>query len=203
METVRQTPKESKTSSCGPRASIDNRRSHPLSGRSLFPENATARIFKPSRSVATSATAQTKEWRLVFERCSAPFIEPLLGYTGSGETLVQVELKFPTLESAIRYAERQGLDYLLQRQTGTGADRAAHRKWSERSSPASADAMPECSDPAAVQQGREAPWERAALTAQLSPRLRLSPRVTISKVCGDGKSHSGAAAVSYPQEAVR
>ncbi|PDV88424.1 hypothetical protein CO652_10085 [Rhizobium sp. H4] len=132
METVRQTHKESKTRSCSPCASYDNGRSHPLSGGALFPQNATARIFKPSRSVTTSATAQTNELRLVFDRCSAPFIEPLLGYTGSGETLVQVELKFPTLESAIRYAERQGLDYLLQRQTDASADRAAYRKWSER-----------------------------------------------------------------------
>ncbi|AJC78515.1 NADH dehydrogenase ubiquinone Fe-S domain-containing protein [Rhizobium etli bv. phaseoli str. IE4803] len=121
METVHQSQKESEPKSCGPRASNNNRRSHPLAGRSLFPENATARILKPSCSVMTSANAPTKEWRLVFDRCSAPFIEPLPGYTGSGETLVQVELKFPTLESAIRYAERQGLDYFLQRQADTGA----------------------------------------------------------------------------------
>ncbi len=61
----------------------DNQR-QPLSfGRSVFPEGAVARIFKPSRSVMTSGTPQTKGWQLVFERRSAPFIEPLMGYTGS------------------------------------------------------------------------------------------------------------------------
>jgi hypothetical protein len=87
----------------------------------LFPENAVARIFKPSRSVTTSGTARTKGWRLVFDRRSAPFIEPLMGYTGSADTLAQVELKFPTLESAIRYAERQGLTYVVQSRPGQAA----------------------------------------------------------------------------------
>jgi len=74
----------------------------------LFPENTVARIFKPSRSVTTLGTEQPKGWRLVFDRRSAPFSEPLMGYAGSADTLTQVELKFPTLESAIRCAERHG-----------------------------------------------------------------------------------------------
>ncbi|WP_348626236.1 NADH dehydrogenase ubiquinone Fe-S protein 4 [Rhizobium sp. CF080] len=57
----------------------------------------------------TSGNARTRDWRLVFERRSQQFIEPLMGYTGGTDTLTQVELEFPTLRSAIRYAERQGL----------------------------------------------------------------------------------------------
>lgn len=83
-------------------------------GLSNFPENAVARIYKPARSAMTSGKARSKHWRLVFERRTAPFIEPLMGYTGGGDTLTQVELSFPTLESAIRYAERQGLAYVVQ-----------------------------------------------------------------------------------------
>jgi hypothetical protein len=83
-------------------------------GRSLFPEDAVARIYKPSRSVMTSGKARTKGWRLTFERRTAPFIEPLMGWTGGDDTLAQVELSFPTRESAVRYAERQGLRYTLQ-----------------------------------------------------------------------------------------
>lgn len=45
---------------------------------------------------------------------AAVFIEPLMGYTGGDDTLTQVELSFPTLKSAIRYAERQGLTYVVQ-----------------------------------------------------------------------------------------
>ncbi|NKM89355.1 NADH-ubiquinone oxidoreductase [Rhizobium laguerreae] len=93
----------------------DNQR-QPLSfGRWVFPEGAVAQIFKPSRSVMTSGTPRMQAWRLVFERRSAPFIEPLMGYTGCTDTLTQVELEFPTLESAIRYAERQGLTYSVSK----------------------------------------------------------------------------------------
>lgn len=106
--------------------SNDNRRT-PLSiGRLVFPGDAVARIYKPSRAVTSSGRARTKCWRLVFERRTAPVIEPLMGYTGGNDTLAQVELSFPTLESAIRYAEQQGLTYVVQqpsRQCSSRPDR--------------------------------------------------------------------------------
>ncbi|MER8707445.1 ETC complex I subunit [Mesorhizobium sp. M1088] len=92
----------------------DNRGRAPLFGRSEFPSDAVARIYKPCRSVMTSGRARPKVWRLVFERRTAPVIEPLMGYTGSGDTLTQVELDFPTAQAAIDYAERQGLAYEVQ-----------------------------------------------------------------------------------------
>jgi hypothetical protein len=82
-------------------------------GRSVFPEGTVARIYRPGRSVTTSARTGSA-WRLTFERRTALFIEPLMGYTGSRDTLTQVELSFPTLESAIGYAERQGLSYVVR-----------------------------------------------------------------------------------------
>ena len=82
-------------------------------GRSTFPRDAVARIYRPARSAMTSARPR-RAWRLSFERRSAPFIEPLMGYTGSRDTLTQVELSFPTREAAIAYAERQGLTYVVQ-----------------------------------------------------------------------------------------
>ncbi len=114
MEIARETNHEivKPTSAC--RASNDNLRSRLSFGRFLFPEDAVARIFEPSRAVTTSGTARAKGWRLVFERRTAPFIEPLMGYTGGDDTLTEVELEFPTLRSAIHYAERQGLPYVVQ-----------------------------------------------------------------------------------------
>ncbi|WP_445206981.1 NADH dehydrogenase ubiquinone Fe-S protein 4 [Aminobacter sp. Piv2-1] len=73
--------------------------------RSIFPDGTVAQIYRPGRSVTTSARAGTA-WRLTFERRTAPFIEPLMGYSGGRDTLTQVELSFPTLESAIGYAKR-------------------------------------------------------------------------------------------------
>ena len=85
----------------------------PPVGGLVFPPDAIARIYRPGRSVTTSAR-RSAAWRLVFERRTAPFIEPLMGYTGGKDTLTQVELSFPTLQSAIDYAERQGLNYVVQ-----------------------------------------------------------------------------------------
>jgi hypothetical protein len=81
-------------------------------GRSTFPHDAIARIYRPARSAMTCAKRR-RAWRLSFDRRSAPFIEPLMGYTASRDTLTQVDLSFPTREAAIAYAERQGLTYVV------------------------------------------------------------------------------------------
>ncbi|MBX4871082.1 ETC complex I subunit [Rhizobium bangladeshense] len=124
------------------RASNDNRRKSLSSGRSVFPEDAIARIFKRSRSTMTSGNARTTGWRLVFERRKAPFIEPLMGYTGSTDTLPQVELEFATLQSAIRYAERQGLTYIVEHPASKAAVPSKRRTYarSDRPSHAFSDA---------------------------------------------------------------
>lgn len=113
----------------------DNRRTPLGMGRSVFPDDAVARIFRPSRSATTSAPARNG-WKLVFEVRSPSFIEPLMGYTGSRDTLQQVELRFPTLDQAVRYAERQGLQYRVQtmeqdRKNETDDDRRASRTFSD------------------------------------------------------------------------
>ena len=60
---------------------------------------------------------------LIFERRTPPFVEPLMGYCGGNNTLAQVQLSFPTLDAAIRYAQSQGLSFVVQgvrRATSTG-----------------------------------------------------------------------------------
>ncbi|MBZ9775499.1 NADH dehydrogenase ubiquinone Fe-S protein 4 [Mesorhizobium sp. CO1-1-8] len=99
-------------------------------GRSVFPDGGTARIYQPCRSAMTSAKPR-KHWRLVFEPRTAPFIEPLMGYTGGRDTLTQVRLDFPTLEMAIRYAERQGLNYLVQAPSSGSQAKVSSRQASE------------------------------------------------------------------------
>jgi hypothetical protein len=42
--------------------------------RPALPRQVTARIFRPSRSVMTSARTKTRPWRLIFERRTPPFI---------------------------------------------------------------------------------------------------------------------------------
>lgn len=137
METARDAKPEIETPTAAVRALNDNRRNFSF-GRSPFPDDAVARIFKPSRSVTTSGNARTKGWRLVFERRSAPFIEPLMGYTGGSDTLAQVELEFPTLQSAIRYAKRQGLTYVVQRPADKAVASAKKRNGRQSASPSHA-----------------------------------------------------------------
>jgi hypothetical protein len=82
--------------------------------RSVFPDDALAVIYKPARSAMTSGKARTRDWKLRFEPRSAPYIEPLMGWTGCDDTLSQVELTFPSASAAVAYAWRQGLHFVLQ-----------------------------------------------------------------------------------------
>lgn len=101
----------------------DNHRADQLLTPSVFPKGAAAIIFQPARSCMSSGRANSGGWRLVFERRSAPYLEPLMGWTSDDDPLAQVELSFPTLRSAIRYAERQGLSYGVQTSQQERADR--------------------------------------------------------------------------------
>jgi len=79
-----------------------------------FPDDAHAVIYRPARAATTSGKRRTRDWRLRFERRSAPFIEPLMGWTGGDDPLTQVELSFSSAEAAIAYARRQGLPYTVR-----------------------------------------------------------------------------------------
>jgi hypothetical protein len=82
--------------------------------KSVFPSDAQAVIYRPAPSPMTSGRARAQRWTLRFERRSAPYIEPLMGWTGDDDTLSQVELSFPSAEAAIACARRQGLQYTVQ-----------------------------------------------------------------------------------------
>jgi len=73
----------------------------------------TARIFKPAKSAMQSGAARTREWVLQPEPADAKAIDPLTGWSGSGDTGSQVELSFDTREEAVAYAERMGLAYTV------------------------------------------------------------------------------------------
>ena len=56
----------------------------------------TARIYKPSKAATQSGMARTKQWLLVFEQDKPREIEPLMGWTASGDTRQQLRLWFDT-----------------------------------------------------------------------------------------------------------
>jgi hypothetical protein len=58
-----------------------------------------------------SGKARTKEWVLDYEPETPREIEPLMGWTASGDMRQQVRLRFDTAEDAIAYCERHVIAY--------------------------------------------------------------------------------------------
>lgn len=73
-----------------------------------------ARIFRPAPNAMQSGKGKSRQWVLVFEPSAPREIEPLMGYTASGDTRAQVRLSFETLEAAEAYAQKQGIAYAVQ-----------------------------------------------------------------------------------------
>jgi hypothetical protein len=71
----------------------------------------TARIFKPAKNAMQSGKATTRIWRLEFEPEQPRAIEPLMGWTSSGDMKQQLSLSFDTKEEAVAYCERKGIAY--------------------------------------------------------------------------------------------
>jgi hypothetical protein len=57
-----------------------------------------------------SGKALLDDWILEFEPAEARRADPLMGWTGSGDTQVQVQLKFPSAQAAQAYAAKHGID---------------------------------------------------------------------------------------------
>ena len=70
-----------------------------------------ARIYKPAKTAMQSGTAKTKEWVLDYEPEEPRQIEPLMGWTASGDMRQQVRLTFDNAEEAVAYCERHGIPY--------------------------------------------------------------------------------------------
>ncbi len=72
-----------------------------------------ARIYRPAKNAMQSGTARTKQWLLEYEPETPRTIDPLMGWTSSGDTRQQLKLSFATRELATAYAERNGLAYVV------------------------------------------------------------------------------------------
>ena len=70
-----------------------------------------ARIYRPAKSAMQSGQAKAREWLLEFEPEQARKIEPLMGWTSSGDMNAQVTLTFDSREEAVAYAERHRIPY--------------------------------------------------------------------------------------------
>ena len=71
----------------------------------------TARIFKPAKNAMQSGRSKTKEWQLDYEPEQPRSVEPLMGWTSSGDMKQQITLRFHSKEEAVAYCERKGIAY--------------------------------------------------------------------------------------------
>ena len=74
----------------------------------------SARIFSPAKTAMQSGKAKTGHWVLEFEPEQPRKIDPLMGYTTSGDMKSQIKLTFDSLEEAVAYAQKNGLTYRVQ-----------------------------------------------------------------------------------------
>ena len=72
-----------------------------------------ARIYQPAKTAMQSGTAKTKDWVLDYEPEEPRAIEPLMGWTSSGDMRQQLRLRFETKDEAVAYCERAGIPYQL------------------------------------------------------------------------------------------
>jgi hypothetical protein len=68
-----------------------------------------ARIYKPAKTATQSGMAKTKAWVLEYEPEQPREVEPLMGWTSSGDMKSQVRLRFDSAEEAVAYCERHGI----------------------------------------------------------------------------------------------
>jgi len=71
----------------------------------------TARIYKPAKTAMQSGAAKSKDWVLDYEPEEPRVVEPLMGWTSSGDMKQQLRLRFENKEEAIAYCERHGIPY--------------------------------------------------------------------------------------------
>ena len=74
----------------------------------------TARIYRPARTAMQSGTAKTERWLLEYEPEQPRQIEPLMGWTSSGDMKSQLKLWFDNEAEAVAYATRNGIAYQVQ-----------------------------------------------------------------------------------------
>ena len=68
-----------------------------------------ARIYQRPKNAMQSGKALTDEWILEFEQSEARLPDPLMGWTGSGDTQAQIVLGFASRDEAQAYAAKYGI----------------------------------------------------------------------------------------------
>ena len=70
-----------------------------------------ARIYQMPKNAMQSGRARTSGWMLEFEQTEAKKADPMMGWSGSGDTQEQVKLRFSSEAAARAYADRYGIAF--------------------------------------------------------------------------------------------
>ncbi|MDI7863974.1 ETC complex I subunit [Rhizobiaceae bacterium n13] len=73
----------------------------------------SAKIYRPAKTAMQSGKAKTNLWVLEFDPEKPRTIDPIMGYTSSGDMKQQVKLTFESQELAEAYAQRNGIEYRI------------------------------------------------------------------------------------------
>ena len=73
-----------------------------------------AKIFQPAKTAMQSGTAGGSHWVLELPPQRAQVVDPLMGWTGAGDTRNQVRMRFDDKAAAISYAQKHGLAYQVE-----------------------------------------------------------------------------------------
>lgn len=73
-----------------------------------------ARIYRPARNAMQSGSARSRDWVLEFAPASPREVDPLMGWTSSGDTQAQVKLRFESRDAALAYALEHGIDAVIR-----------------------------------------------------------------------------------------
>jgi hypothetical protein len=71
-----------------------------------------ARISKPAKTAMQSG-ARARKWVLAYEPATRRRPEALMGWISAEDTLNEVQLHFETMEEAVAFATKNGLDYTV------------------------------------------------------------------------------------------
>jgi NADH dehydrogenase ubiquinone Fe-S protein 4 len=78
------------------------------------PRAPQALVYKPAKTVTSSAPASRRPWVLEFEPTHPPVTDPLMGWAGGCDPRQHIRLSFPDRDSALAFARRNGLNVTLR-----------------------------------------------------------------------------------------
>ncbi len=71
-----------------------------------------AKIYKPTKTAMQSGIAKYNSWLLEFET-KDNYVNPMMGWESSSDTLSEVKLEFSSKDLAVAYAKKNKIDFYV------------------------------------------------------------------------------------------